>query len=96
MTDQIAVVTGAGGAIGAATARRLGEQGLTVLLTDIDAGAAHAAAKPCLLMESSPIPCSTTSPAARLGEVIAEVRTHGELWATVSNAGLLRDSLLKR
>ena len=68
MTDQIAVVTGAGGAIGAATARRLGEQGLTVLLTDIDAGAAHAAAKTLsAAWNRRPSHASTTSPAAKTG-----------------------------
>jgi 3-oxoacyl-[acyl-carrier protein] reductase len=97
MVDGVAVVTGAGGAIGGATARRLGEQGLTVLVTDIDAAAAQSTA--ASLSSDGIVAHPMQHDVTNRGDwekVIAEVRTHGELWATVNNAGLLRDSLLKK
>lgn len=44
LTGKIALVTGAGGGIGAASASRLAAGGATVVLADIDAAAAEAAA----------------------------------------------------
>ena len=44
LEGKIALVTGAGGGIGVASARQLAANGATVVLADIDAGAAQAAA----------------------------------------------------
>ena len=41
LRDRVAVVTGAGSGIGAAIARRLDEAGASVVVADIDEGAAH-------------------------------------------------------
>jgi len=45
LDDKIAIITGAAGGIGAATARVLAERGARLVLADIDAKAAHALAR---------------------------------------------------
>ena len=45
LAGQVAVITGAGGAIGAATARAFAAAGAEVALLDLDAGAAQEKAK---------------------------------------------------
>lgn len=45
LNDKVAVVTGAGAGIGAATARRLAQEGAKVVVADLDRGAAEAVAR---------------------------------------------------
>ncbi|HXO47700.1 MAG TPA: SDR family NAD(P)-dependent oxidoreductase, partial [Mycobacterium sp.] len=45
LNDRIAVVTGGGGGIGAATARLFADQGAQVVIADIDAGCAQLTAE---------------------------------------------------
>ncbi len=47
LNDRIAVVTGAGGGIGAAMCRRFATEGMSVVVADIDAAAARATAAEC-------------------------------------------------
>ena len=46
LDGRVAVVTGAGSGIGAATARLLDQAGATVVAADVDVGAAQATASP--------------------------------------------------
>ena len=43
LADKIAIVTGGGSGIGKATAKKLAEEGASVVVTDVNANAGHAA-----------------------------------------------------
>lgn len=88
MTDlsgKIAIVTGAASGIGAATARRLHDDGATVLATDVqlDLGQKSADAIGCHFMEQD------VSDGSRWTEIVNQVsQEHGRLDILVNNAGL--------
>jgi NAD(P)-dependent dehydrogenase (short-subunit alcohol dehydrogenase family) len=96
LTGRTAVVTGAGRGLGLAYARALAAHGAAVVVNDVDAEAAEAAAK--LLRESGgralavPGPVGPTETAEALVE--AAVAEFGGIDAMVTNAGVLRDTVL--
>jgi NAD(P)-dependent dehydrogenase (short-subunit alcohol dehydrogenase family) len=87
-----AVVTGGAGGIGAATARRLCEEGAAVVVTDLDA-AATAAVADALRAEgydASAVALDVTDD-GQVEEVLATAaRTLGGLDTLIANAGILR------
>jgi len=86
LAGQIAVVTGAGGAIGAATARAFAAAGAEVALLDIDADAAGAAAK-AIGGAALAVTCDVTD-AASVRAAFDRVAAHfGGVDIVVSNAG---------
>lgn len=87
MSEQVAVVTGAGAGIGAATARELAHRGLTVVATDIDGESAAATCR-ALGTEgwSEVLDVTDASGANRLADTVLE--RHGRLDVWVSNAGV--------
>ncbi|MGH6881088.1 MAG: SDR family NAD(P)-dependent oxidoreductase, partial [Hypericibacter sp.] len=90
VSDKVAIVTGAGGGIGSATARLLAQEGATVVLTDIDetSGNAAAAAIRDAGAAAEFMRQDATDP-KRWNEVVAEVtRRHGRLDILVNNAGI--------
>lgn len=81
LDGAVALVTGAGRGIGAATCAALAEAGATVIATDIHEAATVAGATEYRSLD-------VTSP-AQWGEVIAAIeQTHGRLDILVNNAGL--------
>jgi len=86
LAGQIAVVTGAGGAIGAATARAFAAAGAEVALLDVDAAAAGAAAK-AIGGAALALTCDVTD-AAAVREAFDQVAARfGGVDIVVSNAG---------
>jgi rhamnose utilization protein RhaD (predicted bifunctional aldolase and dehydrogenase)/NAD(P)-dependent dehydrogenase (short-subunit alcohol dehydrogenase family) len=86
LAGQVAIVTGAGGAIGAATAKAFAAAGAEVALFDIDGGAAAAKAKDAG-GSAFAVQCDVTD-AASVNNAFAEVtRKFGGVDILVSNAG---------
>jgi 3-oxoacyl-[acyl-carrier protein] reductase len=95
-TDRVAIVTGAGRGIGAATARRLAAEGAHVALLDLDQGAAEAMARTINADggTATGYACDVSVAASVEFVVDAVVRDAGRLDVVVNNAGLTRDRML--
>jgi rhamnose utilization protein RhaD (predicted bifunctional aldolase and dehydrogenase)/NAD(P)-dependent dehydrogenase (short-subunit alcohol dehydrogenase family) len=86
LLGQIAAVTGAAGAIGAATAKAFAAAGAELALLDVDLAAARAAAK-LVGPTALPVECDVTN-AAAVNTAFEEIAAHfGGVDVVVSNAG---------
>jgi NAD(P)-dependent dehydrogenase (short-subunit alcohol dehydrogenase family) len=89
LDGKVALVTGGGSGIGAATARRLAEEGARVVVTDRDEASAHATAA-ALGPQALALQHDVVDE-ARWAEVIAETAARfGPLSVLVNNAGVFR------
>jgi rhamnose utilization protein RhaD (predicted bifunctional aldolase and dehydrogenase)/NAD(P)-dependent dehydrogenase (short-subunit alcohol dehydrogenase family) len=86
LAGEIAVVTGAGGTIGAAIARAFAAAGAEVALLDLNAEAARAAAK-AIGGTAMAVTCDVTDPASVQAAFARVVATFGGVDIVVSNAG---------
>jgi rhamnose utilization protein RhaD (predicted bifunctional aldolase and dehydrogenase)/NAD(P)-dependent dehydrogenase (short-subunit alcohol dehydrogenase family) len=86
LAGQIAAVTGAGGAIGAATAKAFAAAGAEVALLDLDEGAAQAIAT-AIGGGALAVACDVTDAAAVRAAFDRVVETFGGVDIVVSNAG---------
>ena len=95
---RVAVVTGAGGAIGRATACRLADRGMHVLAHRHQRrGCPGHRRSECAQVADPPTTTSTTSLNVRRWEKVVGAATDlGTLWVVVNNAGLLRDGLMRK
>jgi rhamnose utilization protein RhaD (predicted bifunctional aldolase and dehydrogenase)/NAD(P)-dependent dehydrogenase (short-subunit alcohol dehydrogenase family) len=84
LAGQVAVVTGAGGVIGAATARAFAAAGAEVALLDLDEAAAKAKA---IGGAALAVPCDVTDPASVRAAFARVVEAFGGVDIAVSNAG---------
>jgi rhamnose utilization protein RhaD (predicted bifunctional aldolase and dehydrogenase) len=89
LAGQVAVITGAGGAIGSATARAFAAAGAEVALLDVDEAAAHAKAKAiggaalgirCDVTDAASVKAAFAQVAAAFGGVDIAVSNAGAAW----------------
>ncbi|HEX9364665.1 MAG TPA: 3-oxoacyl-ACP reductase FabG [Candidatus Dormibacteraeota bacterium] len=90
-TDRVALITGAGRGIGAATAELFAREGARVVVSDMDTGPAEEVAKP---IKGLAIACDVTQPEQVESMVGRAVSEFGRLDILVCCAGIIRDNLL--
>ncbi|MFJ9179337.1 3-oxoacyl-ACP reductase FabG [Streptomyces sp. NPDC102360] len=98
LKDKTAIVTGSARGLGAATARRLAEEGARVVVTDIDGQGAEATAKELagLGHRTMGVRADITS-GTDVDHLVAAVREEfGGVHILVNNAGFPRDTLLTK
>jgi NAD(P)-dependent dehydrogenase (short-subunit alcohol dehydrogenase family) len=96
LKGRVAIVTGSGRGLGLAYARRLAADGSSVVVNDVDGGAADTAVKSITSAGGAAVaevgPVGTTQTAEAL--VARAVAEFGRLDILVTNAGILRDAVL--
>lgn len=91
IAGQVAVVTGAAGGIGLATAQRLGREGATVIAVDIDASRLSDA-WPDAPSTGVELHTCDISKSAEIDQLISEVASeHGAIGILINSAGVYRD-----
>lgn len=98
LSGKVAIVTGSARGLGAATARRLAEEGAKVVITDINAELAHATAA-ALKADGLTAHCivADITKGAEVQQLVDHtVATFGGVHILVNNAGFPRDKLLTK
>ena len=98
LNDKIAIITGSGRGLGAATALRMAEEGAHVVVNDISADAAkEVAARIEKLGRRAMVSTHDVSDTAQANGLVDEAKkTFGRVDILVNNAGITRDSMLHK
>ena len=96
LTGRVALVTGAGRGIGAATAKRLAEEGARVTLADLDVEGCQRVAEDIAALgsEAVAVRCDVSKSDDAQQAVATAIEKFGQLDILVNNAGILRDNLI--
>ncbi|HKB47092.1 MAG TPA: SDR family NAD(P)-dependent oxidoreductase [Ktedonobacterales bacterium] len=96
LDGRVALVTGAGRGIGAATAQRLAEEGARVTLADVDRDGTSQLVKQLAAQdaEALAVTCDVTDAASVQAAVDETLNRFGRLDILVNNAGVVRDNLV--
>ncbi len=96
LTGRVALVTGAGRGIGAATAKRLAADGAHVTLADLDIEGCQRVVEEIKSAgsEAVAVRCDVSKNEDAENAVDTAVKTFGQLDILVNNAGILRDNLI--
>ncbi|HEX8981939.1 MAG TPA: 3-oxoacyl-ACP reductase FabG [Ktedonobacterales bacterium] len=96
LTGRVALVTGAGRGIGAATAKRLAADGARVALADLDIEGCQRVVEEIKAAGSDAVAvrCDVSKNDDAQAAVDTAVKTFGQLDILVNNAGILRDNLI--
>jgi len=91
LDDSVAVVTGGASGIGRATAHRLGDEGASVVVADVDRDGARETVKQIRSADGRAVFVETdvTDPDETAAMVEAAVETYGGLDVAVNNAGII-------
>ena len=92
LTGRIALITGAAGGIGSATARTIAGAGGTVVVHDVTAAALASLADE-LGERAHPLPVDLRDRAATQGLWRNALAIHGRIDVVINNAGILRDKM---
>lgn len=98
LQNRVALITGAGRGIGAATALRLAEEGAQVVVNDINPDHAEQSASAIrdAGFQAVAHPCDISDRASVEGLIQRAVEEYGKLDILVNNAGVIRDNLVHR
>lgn len=88
LTGRVAVVTGAAGGIGAATALAMADAGARVVVADVTSGAATVEAVQAIGGDAIFVDCDVADPVAVDAMVSAAVQRFGTIDVLVNNAGI--------
>ncbi len=96
LDGKVAIVTGSGRGIGLAAARALAMAGASVVVNDVDAGAAEAAVKDIIAAGGQAVAAVVPIGSAEAADLCVEraLSAFGRLDAMCANAGILRDRVL--